>query len=76
MVAHQEPSQLATGTPIIVFIARNSVAAAAVNVAANLARGGKDTIVLVTFVPTPMQVGATLGTFKNRCRNGCSKAPC
>uniref|UniRef100_A0A7S3VS70 Uncharacterized protein n=1 Tax=Dunaliella tertiolecta TaxID=3047 RepID=A0A7S3VS70_DUNTE len=54
MVTHQDLAQ-PPGTPIIVFIARNGVAASAVNVAANLARAGRDKVILVTFVPTSMQ---------------------
>ncbi|KAF5826349.1 hypothetical protein DUNSADRAFT_3462 [Dunaliella salina] len=56
MVTHQDLAQQPPGTPIIVFIARNGVAASAVNVAANLARPGRDKLILVTFVPTPMQM--------------------
>ncbi len=43
------------GHPIIVFLANNQIAAATVNAAANMARAGRDTLMLVTIVPSDMQ---------------------
>lgn len=56
MVAFQDEDQPLQGTPIIVFCAKNAVTAIAVATAANLAKGGRDKLILVTFVPTQMQV--------------------